>query len=285
MKKKNGAVGRRSFLKTAAVSMAAVSLPIELSRAASFQSTSLRVWSCGGLAESFNRANALYEKKRGIKIHYTGAAAGALGKSLIAGRPTDIFGARTMVLTNKLKSENLVRYFKPLCFSEYVLITPKGNSGNIRSVQDLARPGVRLALPQGASSPGKKGAEIALEKAGIKDAAMKNLVKEESCVIRMIPTIIHGDVDVTIVERRLTRMPEFADKVDVITFPEEQFATVMLPFTINLIKYAKDTDLADDYINFMCNPEGQACFEQGGFIPAISEKGQELIERLGVKDG
>ncbi|MDD4357382.1 MAG: substrate-binding domain-containing protein [Victivallales bacterium] len=284
MKEKNGVIGRRGFLKTAAASIAAASLPVELARAASFQTTSLRVWSCGGLAESFCRANALYEQKKGIKIYYTGASAGALGKSLIAGRPTDVFGARTMGLTKKLQSENLVRYFKPLCFSEYVLITPKGNPANIQSVADLAKPGVRLILPQSASGPGQKGAQVALEKAGIKDAAMKNLVKEESCVIRMIPAVVNADADATIVERRLTRMPEFAGKVEIIAFPEELFATVMLPFTINSIKYAEDTELADDYINFMCSVEGQTYFKQGGFIPAISEKGQELIERLGVKD-
>ena len=42
--------------------------------------------------------------------------------------------------------------------------------------------------------------------------------------------------------------------------------------------------LANAYITWLTSPQGQAFFEQAGFIPAISPKGQELIEKLGVKD-
>ena len=46
----------------------------------------------------------------------------------------------------------------------------------------------------------------------------------------------------------------------------------------------KHKDLANAYITWLTSPQGQAFFEQAGFIPAISPKGQELIEKLGVKD-
>jgi molybdate transport system substrate-binding protein len=51
-----------------------------------------------------------------------------------------------------------------------------------------------------------------------------------------------------------------------------------------VMKYAKDRALADDYVTFLCSAEAQAIFERQGFIPAASEKGQALIEKLGVKD-
>ena len=50
------------------------------------------------------------------------------------------------------------------------------------------------------------------------------------------------------------------------------------------MKDAKDTKLADHYLNYICSEEGQAFFETAGFIPAISEKGREMTEKLGVKD-
>jgi molybdate transport system substrate-binding protein len=50
------------------------------------------------------------------------------------------------------------------------------------------------------------------------------------------------------------------------------------------MKYAKDRALADDYVSFLTSPQGQAFFEAQGFIPALSPQGQQLIEKLGVKD-
>ncbi|MRR36737.1 ABC transporter substrate-binding protein, partial [bacterium] len=57
-----------------------------------------------------------------------------------------------------------------------------------------------------------------------------------------------------------------------------------LTFTVGVMKYALDPDLAKDYLDFLCSEEGQSFFERQGFIPAISEKGSAMIERLGVKD-
>ncbi|MCI5122062.1 MAG: ABC transporter substrate-binding protein, partial [Candidatus Electrothrix sp. AUS4] len=45
-----------------------------------------------------------------------------------------------------------------------------------------------------------------------------------------------------------------------------------------------DPELAQDYIAFILSEQGQACFEQQGFIPAHSAKGQVLVEKLGVQD-
>lgn len=50
------------------------------------------------------------------------------------------------------------------------------------------------------------------------------------------------------------------------------------------MKDAQDPELARDYLSFILSESGQACFERNGFIPAISAKGQQLVEKLGVKD-
>ena len=42
--------------------------------------------------------------------------------------------------------------------------------------------------------------------------------------------------------------------------------------------------MATAYMDWITGPQGQEHFEQAGFIPAISAKGQELVEKLGVKD-
>ena len=285
MEKKNDGVNRRTFLKAAmATTFAAALTPAGMMFAGRFQSDSLQVWSCGGLAESFNEANSLYEQKNGVKISYTGAFAAALGKSLLGGAETEIFAGRVLQLAKNLRQDNKMIYFKPLCFTEYVLITPPGNPAGIRTVQDLGKPGVRVILPLGASPPGGDAVMGILKKAGIDKEVLKNTIDKKSCVIGMMPQIIGGEGDASIVERRLTRMATFAGKTEVIDIPETFFPPGPLTFTIGVMKYAKDRALADDYVSFICGDEAQAIFERGGFIPAASDKGKVLIERLGVKD-
>jgi len=284
MESKSDGIGRRTFLKTAAASTVAATLVPGLLHAEKFQADSLQVWSCGGLSEAFNIANRNYEKKTGIKIAYTGAFAAALGKSLLGGAVTEVFAGRVLKLAKTLREKERMIYFRPLCFTEYVLITPLGNPAGIKSVEDLARPGVTVILPLGASPPGGDAVMGILKKAGIEKTVLKNAVEKETCVVKMMPEIIKGKGQASIVEKRLTRMAGFEGKVEVIPIPENLFPPGPLTFTIGVMKYAKDRALTDDYVNFICSQEAQAIFERQGFIPAISEKGKALIEKLGVKD-
>jgi molybdate transport system substrate-binding protein len=277
-------IGRRSFLKTAAATAFVAALRPKRLAAGEFTSDSLQVWSCGGLAEALNQAHRLYEKRTGIRIAYTGAFAAALGKSLQGWATTDVFAGRVLKLAKTLRANDKMIYFRPLCFTEYVMVTPRGNRAGIGSLDDLARPGVRVILPLGASPPGGDAVMGILKKAGIEKAVLGNLVEKETCVIKTMPAIIKGRGDVSIVERRLTRMDGFKGRVEVIPIPETFFPSGPLTFTVGVMKSAKDRDLADHYVEFICSRDGQAFFHRQGFIPAASDKGRELVEKLGVKD-
>jgi molybdate transport system substrate-binding protein len=223
---------RRVFLKSALVSTIAAAVPAGVSRGAAFTQDNLEVWSCGGLAEAFMPANQLYEKRTGVKISYTGAFAAALGKSLLGSATTEVFGGRVLDLAKKLRESGKMVYFKPLCFTSYVMVTPKGNPRNIEDINDMARPGVRVVLAPDASPPGGQATQVILKKAGILDAAMKNAVVLGSCVQRAMEDIIGGRGDVSIVELRITRMPDFQGKMEVLPIPEEFFPPPPLAFTM-----------------------------------------------------
>ncbi|MEA5114382.1 MAG: substrate-binding domain-containing protein [Geobacteraceae bacterium] len=282
--KKNCKVGRRTFLKTAAASALAAALIPKNLVADQFTADSLQVWSCGGLSEAFTIANRLYESRTGVKITYTGAFAAALGKSLQGGATTEVFAGRVLKLAKTLRQKNKMAYFRPLCFTEYVMVTPKGNAAGIKTVEDLARPGVRVILPLGASPPGGDAVMGILKKAGVEKAVLRNTIEKQTCVVKMMPEIIGGKGQVSIVEKRLTRMAQFEGKVEVIPIPEKFFPPGPLTFTIGVMNAAKDRALADNYVSFICSREAQAVFERQGFISADSDKGRMLIEKLGVKD-
>jgi len=283
MHKKELSVGRRAFLRSLAVTSAAALLPASAEPTGSGQA-SLHVWSCGGLSEAFGSANAQFTAQTGTHITYTGAFAAALGKSLLGDAQTEIFAGRVLKLAKDLRAAGKMLYFRPLCFTEYVMVTPKGNPARIASLHDLARSDVRVHLPLGASPPGGDAVVAILKKAKLDKEVLPRLAHRESCVIRMMPEIVSGEAHVSIVERRLTRLAKFEGKVDVVDIPAEFFPPGPRTFTIGVMQHAKDRKLADVYVDFMTSEEGQAFLERQGFIPARSGRGRELIEALGVKD-
>ena len=294
MEKKEGnktGISRRRFLGGAAGAAISAALFPKTTNAKAlsdpskpFDQNKLQVWSCGGLAEAFIPASKAYKEKTGIDVNYTGAFAAALGKSLLGSATTEVFAGRVLALSQKLRKEGKMAYFKPLCFTRYVLVTPVDNPAGISDIMDMAKPGIQVVLAPEASPPGGGAVMGLLKKAGIQEQAMKNAVIKESCVQRAMGQLIEKKGDVSIVEYRVTQLPGFKGKTQVIPIPEKFFPPPPLTFTIGVMNAAKDRKLADHYLEYIRSEEGQSYFEAAGFIPAISEKGAELIEKLGVKD-
>lgn len=276
--------GRRDFLKSLALGAAGAAVLTPQSVQAAAGGT-LQVWSCGGLAEGMMPAHAAYEQQSGIKIVYTGAFAAALGKSLLTGGgQTEVFAGRVLALAQSLRKEGKMVNFRPLCFTSYVIAVPKGNPAKIASIEDLARSGVRVAMAKDASAPGGQAVMGILKAADIMPKVLANVREQGSCVQRSVADVTEGKADAMIVERRITRMARFADHLEYVEIPERLFPAGPLTFTVGMMANAADPAKATAYMDWITSAQGQAYLEAAGFIPAISPKGMELVEKLGVKD-
>jgi len=282
--KKNG-VSRRQFLKTGGLALGTGLASASPAFSQTYTQESLQVWSCGGLAEAFEPANHEFEKLTKASIAYTGAFAGALGKSLLTGSArTEIFGPRVLELAKKLKAQGKMLWFKPLCFTQYVVATPKGNPAGIESIKDMGKTGVKTILTPEASPPGGKAAMIILKKAGVEDKARANAVLVGDCVQTAITDLAQGKADAAVIEKRITRLPQFRGKLDTLPIPEAFIPPVPVPFTIGIMKWAKNRALAEAFVAFILSDQGQTWFHRAGFIPAQTEEGERLTKKYGVMD-
>lgn len=277
-------LNRRRFLKASGVALGGTLATPAAAWATEFPGANLQVWSCGGLAEAFIPANKHYEELSGCKVNYTGAFAAALGKSLLGNAQTEVFAPRVLELARKLREQGKMLHFRPLCFTKYVLITPKGNPAGVSDIKDLKKPGVRTILSPGASPPGGQATLAILKKAGVLEGAQRNAVITGDCVHREAVDIARGAGDVAVVEQRITRLPKLAGRLEVIDIPEQFIPAKPLAFVIGVMKWAENPKLAQAFIDFILSEEGQASFEAAGFIPAASAEGQRLVEKHGVKD-
>ncbi len=277
-------MNRRAFFKKSGLAAGAALATCTPAFGNTFQNEALQVWSCGGLAEAFIPANKRFEELTGSSIAYTGAFAGALGKSLLANARTEIFAPRVLGLAKKLKAQGKMIFFEPLCFTEYVVATPLGNPAGITGIEDLNKTGVKTIITPDASPPGGKATMIIMKKAGVLAAAEKNAVTIGDCVQTSTPDLVNGKGDAAVIEKRITELPQFKGKLESIHIPEKYIPPVPVPFTIGMMKWAKNTEFAKQYIAFILSDEGQAFFAKAGFIPAGSKEGQRLIKKYGVKN-
>ena len=277
-------LNRRSFIKASGLALSGTLASPLIGTAAAFKGTSLQAWSCGGLAEAFLPANAEFEKLTGSSIAYSGAFAGALGKSLLGSATTEVFAPRVLALAKKLKSVGKMISFEPLCFTKYVLITPRGNPAGIRAIEDLAKNGIRVILTPDASPPGGEATMVILKNAGVLEKAQQNAVLKGDCVQTAMAELIQRRGDVAVMEQRLTCIPSFQGKTETIDIPEQFIPGKPVPFTIGIMKWTKNRELAEYFIQFMRSEKGQSYFKKAGFIPAFSEEGERLIQKYGVID-
>jgi molybdate transport system substrate-binding protein len=281
-------VSRRGFLRGSVLAGAAglaVALGAGHSASSEFAGKTLRVWSCGGLAEAMMPAHEEYERLYGITATYTGAFAAALGKSLMGSGRTEVFCGRSLELARNLKKAGRMLRFVPLCYTSYVIVTPKGNPANIRAIEDLAKPGVRVAIAPEASPPGGAAVMGILKKAGLVEAVMAKVTHPGTCVQTTVESIADGDMDAMIVELRIPRMTRFADRLDVVQLPFSLFPPGPLTFTAGVMQEAENPELADHYITWLSSAQGGGPhLERAGFTAADSEEGRKLTEQLGAKD-
>ena len=277
--------GRRTFLKSMAAGLAGAGM-MAASPAMAAEAGQLLVWSCGGLAEAMVPAHAAYQNKTGVKVSYTGAFAAALGKSLLGGSgETDVFAGRVLQLAKNLRKGGKMAYFKPLCFTSYGIVVPKGNPKGITKLEDLAVKGMRVAMAPLASPPGGDAAMGILKLSKLTDKVMPNVLdKRATCIQRTVQEVIDGNADAMIVEKRITCIPRFTPHLDFIEIPEAFMPPGPLTFTVGVMNSAKDKDMAAAYVDWITSPEGQDFYVKAGFISAYSEKGLELTKKLGVYD-
>lgn len=100
-------ISRRQFIGGALALAAASAVPSFIRGAYKpTHSDSLQVWTCGGLSEAFLDLNQVYTMHTGHNIQYTGAFAGAIGKSLLAEKSrTEVFGARGLDLAKNMRKK------------------------------------------------------------------------------------------------------------------------------------------------------------------------------------
>jgi molybdate transport system substrate-binding protein len=175
-----------------------------------------------------------FEKREGVTVNTIYNGCGILTGQMRA-IDQDQGGAGfpdTYMACDRYYLENVKDWFQEdadVSNADIVIAVPKGNPAGIGSLEDLTKPGVRVSVGQPEQCTIGALTRVMLQKMGIYDAVMKNVVTQTASSAMLIPSVTTKSVDATIAY--ITDTIAESGKVEAIRI-DSPFAIAIQPFAI-----------------------------------------------------
>lgn len=239
----------------------------------------LTVFAAGSLVDVFDPMGSEFEGRYPqVDLVFNFAASDQLAQQLVAGAPADVFASANLIQMDVAVAGGRVAQGSSQLFARnrMVIVTPLDNPGGIRSLADLAKPGLRLVIGA-ADVPAGRYARQVLETAsgdaeygtGFAEGVLANVRSYEETVRAVLTKVVLGEADAGIV---------FATDAG---SAEDQVRTIEIPLALNtiadypiaVIADANEPELARDFVAFVLSPAGQSLLSAYGFVPVSPEDG------------
>ena len=146
---------------------------------------------------------------------YSFASSSTLAQQIRQGAPADVFASADLRNPQELRSAGLCG--RPLVFATNALVVvyPRSNPGNVKSVFDLRRPGLKVVIAEAGVPIGDYTRTVL--KLGISRAVLANVVSQEPDVRGVLSKVALGEADAGFVYR--TDAATVSKRVGVIRLP------------------------------------------------------------------
>jgi molybdate transport system substrate-binding protein len=221
---------------------------------------------CGaGLMKPMDELKAEYEETYGTPVQMIYAGSGELFGMIATRKNGDVYipGAAKYTQDAFEKGHVVKEGEATICYHVPVILTPKGNPGNIQSLEDLTREGLRIALADAkAAAIGKVASDI-LAKNGLTERVNPQVVTRPSTVNQLLIYTATEQVDAVIAWEDQATWAQGKNKIVVVPIPASQNIIKTIPASV--ISYSQRPEEARQFVAFITSPEGQECWKKWGF--------------------
>ncbi|HQC12288.1 MAG TPA: molybdate ABC transporter substrate-binding protein [Methanoregulaceae archaeon] len=226
----------------------------------------LLVYCAAGMKDPMEEIAELYGKETGTVIEYTHGNAAQLLSQIELLQSGDAYmpGARPYIQT--AIDKGYVNRSVDVVYHVMIIAVPKGNPADITSIQDLARPGVRVALGEPDGPAVGKAAKKMLERDGLWEAVNANTVVTAATVNELVVYLEMGQADATIIWEDLYN----PGTMDIVEIPEDMGVVDVVP--IGSLVFSKNPEIADDFIHYVSSDQAKEIFTKHGFTTYPAEK-------------
>jgi len=141
------------------------------------------------------------------------------------------------------------------------LVVPAGNPANIRTLSDIARPGVRAAI---SVLDCLKGVwEDVCARQGLLDAVRRNISFRANGCLAIIEAVAQKRVDVGFGWTAFKHLDP--ERIEIIALPKEQ--AVLRGTGIGMLEFCKQPEGARRLMDFLTTERARSCYLQYGWVP------------------
>jgi molybdate transport system substrate-binding protein len=215
----------------------------------------------------------IYRQKRGVEVQVTFGGSGFVLSQMKLARRGDVYFPGSSDFMEKAKrdglvfpeTERIVAYLIP------AINVQKGNPKKIRSLRDLLKPGLRLAIADPESvCVGTYAVEVVEKNLDPRERTLfrKNLVTTVESCEKTANIISLKGVDAVIGWEVFQHWdPERIETV--FLRPEEVPRIGYLPAAVS--RFTGNRSLAEGFVNFLVSPEAKAVFKGYGYLMSLEE--------------
>jgi molybdate transport system substrate-binding protein len=234
----------------------------------------LTVFAAASLTGAFSEIGHNFEAANpGVTVALNYAGSQTLSTQLIQGAAADVFASANKAEMDMAVAANLVLQGAPknILTNKLIVILPATNPGNVQTLQDLARPGLKLVLAAKTVPVGKYALQ-ALDRMSkdpsfgtdFKTKVLANMVSEENDVKQIVAKVQLGEADAGIV---YNSDPIAAPELKTIAIPDN--LNVIATYPIAALTNARQPELASGFIAYVLSAGGQAVLKKWGFTSIV----------------
>jgi molybdate transport system substrate-binding protein len=235
----------------------------------------ISVYAAASLRDAFEDIGKDFETANpAVKLTFNFSGSQLLAEQIAQGAPADVFAsANQAVMDAAIRSGHIYKNSpKVFAYNRMVVIVPKANPANLHTLADLARPGLALVLASKEVPAGSYALEVlsnasasATYGARFRDAVLANVRSYEEDVRAAVLKTAIGEADCTIAYSTDASGAQRAN-LRVIDIPDE--LNLRASYPIALINNSGQQELAQEFVDYVLSPAGQAVLEKYGFISA-----------------
>lgn len=233
--------------RLAVVALLALALPGPVTGA-----TPITVLAAASLTSVFPRISAT--------PRYSFAGSDQLALQIRQGAPADVYAAASPKYTELLYRDGFLQ--KPVVFAtnKLILLVPKSNPANIRTVYDLRRAGVKLVIGDSTVPIGTYTRQI-LDTLGVTADVLKNVVSQETDVKGIVTKVALGEADAGLVYR--TDAKTVASRTRTIALPD--WAQPAIRYELAVVKTSAHLSAARAFVKQVVSKRGRALLAKARF--------------------
>lgn len=246
------------------------------SGATSAAPVTLNVFAAASLQAAFTKIGTQFHAAHSnVTTTFNFAGSDALATQINQGAPADVFASANGAQMDVVVKAGSVdgTQAKTFAHNRLVVVIPKNNPGQISTLQDLAKSGKKVVLAAKTVPVGGYALTF-LTKASADPSfgssyqanVLKNVVSYEADVKSVLAKVSLGEADAGIVYT--TDAATAASTTSTLAIPDA--FNVIATYPMGVVKASKNATVAQQFVDYVAGPDGQAVLAQYGFVAGSS---------------